>query len=80
MSVDYGDGAIFARTKMSVDYGKRSIWLPTYNLPNVILLGFGQVESHLIHTVSEKGKNDKSKVRTRADRLCLSTVLPSTPA
>ena len=36
MSVDYGDGAIFGRTKMNIDYGKGAIWLPTYNLLNVI--------------------------------------------
>ena len=50
-----------------------------YNLPNVIWLGFGKVESYLIHTISEKAKNDKSKVRTRADRLWPSTVLPPMP-
>ena len=46
-----------------------------YNLPNVIWLGFGQVESYLIHTISEKAKNNKGKVRTRADKQWTSTVM-----
>ena len=36
-----------------------------YNLPNVIWLGLGQVESYLIQKFYEKVKNDRSKVRTR---------------
>ena len=36
---------------------------PTFNLPNVIWLGFEKVESRLSQTLSE---NDKGKVRTRA--------------
>ena len=49
------------------------------NLPNVIWLGFGQVESYLFHTLSEKAKNNINRFRTRADRLWRSTVLPPEP-
>ena len=41
---------------------------------HVIWLALGQVESYLIQTFSKKVKNDKGKIRTRADGLCYPTV------
>ena len=61
---------------MSVDYGEWSIWS---HCQTRFDWSSGQVESYLIHALSEKAKSDKSKVRTRADRPGPSTLLPSEP-
>ena len=74
MSVDYGEWAIFDQYK--IECWLRGMVHLDYNLPNVIWLDFGQVESHLIHALYEKAKNDKSKIGTRAERLWLRRFCP----
>ena len=46
MSVEYGDGTIFAQYKNECSLGKGIHLDPIYDLPNVIWLGFASLQCH----------------------------------
>ena len=61
-----GGGHFWPRQKTSVDYGKGPFLAQCRRLQIEILLGFASVESYLIHTLSEKVKNEEDKAQPRA--------------